>query len=211
MITQTRAWSTPQKDLCMQLFKTGYTDREVSEQMSRKYVREFSVHSIRSLRGRLERAGVLRRGLSGSSKEKNMTRKKPRRQQWSKKADARLIELVYLGFTFRKIARMLVEEGLRREFNAGAVQDRIGGFKKRGRIKLDQIQPQLPFKAKVKPKITKPSEKTPEEKRTANLVTIRPILGQPDQFEVSNVTLAEIMNLCTRDRLGLVQGAPTCS
>jgi hypothetical protein len=63
-----------EKYFCTKVQK-GLTDKEMVPVMGARYptFTNWTVHVIRSKRGRLERAGVLKRGLSGSSIKKKLS------------------------------------------------------------------------------------------------------------------------------------------
>jgi hypothetical protein len=175
----------------MRLFKQGLTDKQVSERMSQG-ARQFTIHSIRSYRGRVERAGTLKRGLSGSSKERSEMSRRIKRQQWSRKAELRLIELHYAGFKPRRVARMLYKEGLRASNHPGAVGDRVSFLKRTGKIKVGGPQAPLPLPPSPSPRIKEVSK--------VNRVELIPRIGANESFTLSDGAYVEVLNICNREK-----------
>lgn len=62
-------WNDARRKHCMSFFEKGLRDREVALLMADHYNEPCSEHSIRSIRGRLERSGALQRGVAGSSRK----------------------------------------------------------------------------------------------------------------------------------------------
>jgi hypothetical protein len=62
-------WTPQRRKLFKRLVEQGNTDAEVTEFMFAKCGGVWTVHMVRSQRGRMERAGEIKRGLSGSSKK----------------------------------------------------------------------------------------------------------------------------------------------
>lgn len=144
----------------LELMKTGQkTDSEICELAKSRYpvaCNTLTSNAIRSVRGRLERAGTLQRGVALSSKhaqerlskskkkdppkkqkaEKPKSKKdvEPKAQQWSPAADLKLMSLIKAGWTDAEIAKKLYEEHLRRTINPGAVRARRRHLKLMGKL-----------------------------------------------------------------------------
>jgi len=148
-------WSPSRLKFFKNQVEKGMTDKEVCAAMSKRYKGYgWTVHMVRSQRGRMERADTIKLGLSGSSthnrkeKKETVVAKIPS-QRWSPQADRKLTKLYLEGLNNKQIARKLKKEGLRDNYNPGAVGDRLSLLRKCKR-RLLLSQPPKPLKpAKV--------------------------------------------------------------
>jgi hypothetical protein len=144
------AWTPRLLRLFRRAVELGWKDNQVCAHM-RSLGCDLSVHSVRSQRGRMERAGTIKKGLSGSSKEKKDMAKRITRERWTKKALNRLKELYLEGKTNGNIARTLKREELRKRANPGAVGDQLSTMRKTAEVppvrstKVPVKQGALPF------------------------------------------------------------------
>lgn len=188
-------WSKAELLHCTMLFNRGIPDGEIALLMSKKFPkRKWTTHTIRSKRGRLERAGKLKRGVAGSSTAKKGTKrkkmpnkKKIRRERWTEPARKRAWDLHKRGYSNKKVALMLKKEGLRDTSNGGAVGDQLSLLRKQGKQSPPKLLP--PQKQKERP--------------PKNSVTIVSKLGTMTFSDVSKEVLAEVVALCTKDGLGV--------
>ena len=198
-------WTKPMKEYFCTAVRQGRTDKEMVQVMNSLYPGKWTVYAMRSQRGRLERKGVLQRGLSGSSKmkETRMAKRRVKKELWTQEAARRAHVLRGSGKAFHTIASALKREGLRRDYNQKAVYDLLRKVQ-RGAIQLIRLphaKPvQLSFVKPAKPNIS-------EEYRPCRSGTCRVWLtaknGTNLQFEVPDEAFAAITSLCCKVALSL--------
>ena len=188
-------WTADRSSRVMRLLRKGWTDARVAKATG------CSVHSIRSQRGRWERKGTLKRGIAGSSKKeehvkpiKKKIELKVKREKWTRDAERHAWDLYLLGHAYTTIAKHLEKHGFRKEYNPGAVADRIYTIRKEGRF-LEQT---TPVKAKEVPeKVTKLAD-------GYNSVTLNSSLGKMEFKNLKNSSFTQIMHICVRDHFNVV-------
>lgn len=189
-------WDKERTEHCLHLFQNGCNDKEVAFTMRRLYSGKCTVHSIRSKRGRMERAGILKRGLAGSSKVKEVSMsKRVKKEYWTQEAATGAVDELRAGKHVRAIAAALKKSGLRKGFNPQAVADLLRKIRV-GDIKVKD----LPHaEAEQKSKSDEEPWQNPDNK---NLIVIDSQLGK-ERFFIDNLTLATVHDLCIRCKLGL--------
>lgn len=197
-------WNKSRHRYCLFLFvTTSLSDKQVAQHMSERYSDKCTVHSIRSLRGRLEREGKLKRGIAGSSSKETVMKKVIRREKWTKMAEQRARDLHLDGCKPKVIARMLKKEGLRKGYNPGAVGDRISDLKRRGWLK----KPIPGLRRKV---VRRPVKKVaPPTRGSTNTITLKSnkwedVLPAQMVFDnISDYVFIRIVELCLREKFGV--------
>lgn len=201
-------WNDQMDRYFISLAKQGLTNKEMVPPMKRKYPIAWTVHAMRSKRGRLERRGLLERGLWRKGKEagskqakENIMPKKVRKEYWTQEAAIAAVKELKAGKRVRSIAVVLKRNGLRKGFNPQAVADLLRKVRV-GNIKIKDLPPAEAELKPHSPPVVKAKEEPWKNPDYKNLIVIDSQLGK-ERFFVDDMTLATIHDLCIRCKLGL--------
>jgi hypothetical protein len=197
-------WDPALTKECIYWFKQGLNDASVLHCLKVAYPNKspWTVHAIRSKRGRLERSGLLKRGVAGSSvtKKETSVSKKIKRELWTKEATNEALHLRSMGQTSQGISRSLRHKGLRKDFNPEAVYAQLRKVDN-GTVKISS----LPTAKKIPEQLPLPKPAAKSVVKVLNTITLDGKLGY-HQYVVDDETLADINDLCVRCKLGLDPG-----